>query len=538
MGTCTRALVRCDNKVYRLSQEPAVQGSAGLHKSRIWLVDHKEPGQRLSSIKAIAQPDIWTVIFMDGNIKPNLFCIEGANIHFADIDTFTEPQALPRPILIGGTPSRMIYSQRLWKLIVGFTKTIVKDLPTQKRRLHFPMVTMLQPYQDFSTRTHESSTIQPMITPQNIGDSGERILGILEWFPYWDPAKVHHFIVINTMRKRKGQRPPTGRILFYHYQEGNDIESLVRKAVIKQEEPVYALAAYGTQSLVHSTGTELVLQELSTSVDGKWKIKKIATATLPSLGSFISVHDDFVYVTTKAHSVVVYRVSHDRLAPAYGDEVARDTTRHFSQGGKPITIVADTNGIVAGLWQPPFASLNKSFSTVFEAKLPASVTRFFNAAHLIPPWYRHDLGRGARIVIGTSMSGAMYQFETLAEHEWRLLKFVQNLLEPDPFISPVSYTGALARKYEPRENVPLAKHVDGDILARLLQYDQPTPESLLSGIMEAEWDPDSDNEDIMDVAKRRARFEELLARAWGWDRGEDPFVYLVDRLRTLLRPTM
>ena len=501
--------------------------------TRIWLVNHGEPGCRYSNITAIAQPIYFPNFVTKLEPKANLFCLEGGDVHCADLDILTEPQVLPRKLAIDGTPSRILYSQRLHKLIVGYDKTIIKDVSGPKSRLHFPMVTTIDPFRDFSNMTSETSLATSDLIVQNIGRSGEKILGIHEWC-----MTPHYAIVINTIQNRKGGKAPTGRILVYHVRIDEKGLNFKVKLALKQPAPVYALAILDHKSIVHCTGMRIVKHEKLLSSDGvTWKIQETAARELPSTGVAISAVNGKVFVSTKIHSTMVYRVEDNTFIPVVSDQVARNVSTHLVRESPPIVHVAGTNGILGGLKTPNLEPLNRSFITAYEAKLSSSITRLL-AAHLQPLWYREHQEEGT-LALASSLNGAIYQFQPLPKSTAICLKFIQNLVERIPEND--------ASKVPPRRPHVMpspndALHVDGDVLARFLRLGHPGPQQRIRDMLLEPWNywswEDSGPKDpLADTENRIDAFEELVHDMnQGEDEDdEDAVHWVVDQITKFLR---
>ena len=497
----TRALILCDGILCRVAYSSYLPVHLGATVTRIWLVDNNEPGCRYSNIAAVAQPFYHVNRLLELEPKANLFCLEGGNVHCADLDLSQEPQPLPRKLAIDGTPSRIMYSEHFHKLVVGFSKTVVKNVPGQKSRLHFPMVTIVDPFQDFPAILPDASALQSAV--QNIGKSGEKILGIHEWVM----TPPHYAIVINTVRNRKGEKAPTGRILIFHVSIVEDVIELQEKLSLKLPAPVYALAVLDHDSIVHCTGMRVVKHEKVLSPDGvTWKIHETAASGLPSPGVAISAVDGKVFVSTKAHSTMMYRVRSDTFIPILSDQVARNVSTHLLKGTAPMMHVAGLNGALAGLKTPGLDPLNRSFITTYEAKLPVSIAHLL-AGHLQPLWYRRDQEDGM-LTIATSLNGAIYQFQLLPKTSAIGFKFIQNLVERVPRIGPTSSLSQQRQQLMPLPNDTL--HVDEDVLAKFLRHGRPGPQLLLHHLLEEPWEESESCDPLYDPAKRVAAFKELV----------------------------
>lgn len=548
---CCRALLVCGDNFCRLEYSTNQGKPKSAMVNSVWLTDHDEPSFQQAPITVVAQPDPWNLQNLSSG---SLFCIEKFNLHFAELDTSAIPQALPRRFFIGGTPSRIIYSSCVNRLVVGFSKTIVRTARringherTRNRRLLYPTLAFIDPCAALTT---EDKAVEPSdvdgeaayqefasertlkIRSHCIGKSGERILGLLDWYLREDET-LNHLLVVNTLRARNSGGKPTGQILLYHLSQDRDGEvTPVLKTAIKRDEPVYAVAAFGASSLVYCTGLQIVLQPLSIP-ERRWQQAK--AYALPCQGRSISVHEPFVYITTTKDSLLVFRVDGDTITPQLSDEVARNGLHHLLIPEHSLVMVSDEADIVSGLWQPPGTRLNNSTTTLFEAKLPVSIIRFHKGS--IKPSWRRGPSTEPTTILGCSTDGSFYQFEIINEATWRLLRFIQNMAERNGDICPFTYHDRRKRHIEPSTRRHHFMHVDGDTLVRLLERGQPDSETLLKAMLDQDPQPAQRLHDFDTAAIRRERFTELVNAAIE-DHDGDPVEVTVNYLRNVLQPVL
>ena len=552
---CCRALLACGDNFCRLEYSTNQRKPKTARVHSIWLTDHDEPSFQQAPITVVAQPDPWN---LQKSSSGSLFCIEKFNLHIAELDTSAIPRALPRRYFIGGTPSRIIYSSCVNRLAVGFSKTIVRNARrtngherTKHRRLLYPILAFIDPCAAFTTENKAvevsdvdgetayeeiSSERNSKIRSHCIGKSGERILGLLDWYLRED-GTLNHLLVVNTLRGRNtagnSAGKPTGQILLFNLlQDRNGEVTPVLKTAIKRDEPVYAVAAFGASSLVYCTGLQLVLQPLSLP-ERRWQPAK--ACALPCQGRSISVHEPFVYITTTKDSLLVFRVDGDTITPQLSDKVARNGLHHLLLPEHSLVMVSDEADIVSGLWQPPGTRLNNSTTTLFEAKLPVSIIRFQRG--LIKPSWRRVPSTEPTTILGCSTDGSFYQFEIINEPKWRLLRFIQNMAERNGDICPFTYLDRRRRHIEPSTRRHHYMHVDGDILVRLLERGQPDSETLLTAMLDQDPEPAQRLYDFDTAANRRERFTELVNAALG-DHDGDSVEATVDYLRNVLQPVL
>ncbi|MCJ1313473.1 hypothetical protein MMC25_007151 [Agyrium rufum] len=537
-GRPTRAVVHCDDKLYRFHYLSNQQSTSHAHLTRIWVVDNLEPGFLPGSIRAYAQAQ------SDGiPIDPAYqLCIDNTHLFLIKLELDAEAKMLPRQIPIGGTPSRIMYSSHLQKFVIGFSKA----LTINAGRREFPMLLVLDPsHVPTSTISVDpfndtSKVILDLPPARNIGFAGERILGMHEWYPLIADGSTYHFIIVHTLQKRKDNHPTTGRIIFFKLVSGTadaDGQAALKEAkVIKTDQPVYSLFAF-REYFIFCKGTSIVLYRLSVSPDSSPRTEELSQYNLQSPGTAISVRDDLVYVSTQHHSLCILRMRNDRLQPYSSDVQARSTLAHLVLPGSSLTLITDANCNVTGLRPWRHSRSDNSMQTVFTARLPNMITRlqrirsrpFWNPdpisstsatkhkqkhKHISKqdkdkPSHPTNRTPPTEPILGTTLDGTIHQLSILSQPHWILLRFIQNLASCDPLICPypVSPTSLRDRAHilpsadplgvvnarRSRAAVLQEKHVDGDILQRVLERARPTVEVYLKVRLELGAD-DADND--------------------------------------------
>jgi len=157
---------------------------------RIWLTDRIRTTYQQTSIKAATQVGPQRHLESSG-IVGSLICISGKELIMAALDDQGGPRIVPRRIPIGGTPTRIIYSRYLNRLVVGYMTLELR--PTRQgnghnrssgKRFLRPTVQVIDPDSEsikadpMDAVDHESS-LGSARTLYPIGKAGERILGML-----------------------------------------------------------------------------------------------------------------------------------------------------------------------------------------------------------------------------------------------------------------------------------------------------------------------------------------------------------------------
>lgn len=542
----SRAIILCEQKLrcleYPVDASAKAQVPASLNN--IWLTDTGLSEFQQGRITAVAQAS-------SGFAQGLLFCVERSKrfrversqIHMVRLAGNFEPRMVPRHIHVKGTPTRVLYSQRLKKLIVlfyqiGIIHAVQRNgnrTTSNQRTLNYKIMVVDPDVESSSLDLDESNDIS--IKPTFNGKPGERFLGVSEWFPS-DGSDLHHLFVVHTMLERPTLSESKGRILLFSVSERG---VLMLKSEYEEGSPVYALASYGPNSLLYSCGNDICLWTLDMRAgQSSGKMQKPIKHALGTRGLHISAHEPLVHVTTDRNGLMVFRVEGNKLVPHMNDARARDGLHHLTIPELSLTITSQKTCTIAGLWEPPNRTVDNSASTVFEATLPGSIMRFRQIRR--PPWQQF-LGleqsmASTSAIIGTSTNGAVYQFEILDEPSRCLLRFTQNMALRDRLICPFFDPSTIRpRHLDPCISRPRNLHVDGDIIRRLL--DRGAEHALKSMLERPPFQPSRRGEelDFDSPESRQDRFGEL-AQAVGivdWQSGDELMKAVIQWMRIRLQ---
>lgn len=498
----SRAIIHCEENLYSM-EYPIDPSAASVNFplncqlpasiNNIWITD-PSPTFQQGDTSTFAQGGL-------GAAKGLLFAVGGSQIHMAGFLPEAEPPKpclIPRRIPVPGTPVKLIYSDRLKKLVViYYTIGIIQGDRNRntaaKRSLQYHLVIIDPDATQLDRDASMSRAKSPIYSKP-----GERFLGLLEWFPKIG-SNIHHFFVVHTILSRRDPAESRGRILIFAASEhiGRDVMTLKRHW--DKEAPVYALAPYGENSILYSCGKYLCLQSLETSSSAAGSMAKLSMPIIYDLmtrGLYISVDiDEFIYVTTDGNGINIFALQDEGFVRHCISEKAREGIHHIVVPQRDLVITSQRDKTVTGLWQNAYCFLPYSTEAIFEATLPGSITRFASIRR--PLWQQgpepddrefptpHDTSTFRSAfhtdedpIIGTSTNGAIYQFQIIEAESWRLLRFLQNLVmrhaEICPFgdstllPDPDTYSPTSRRIVEAEEY-----HVDGDILMLWLKRGEP-----------------------------------------------------------------
>ena len=552
---CSRAIMVCGENFCRLTFRFSGDGSYHASVQTIWLTADNGTGIHHTIPSVVAQADPWNIDH-DGQSRL-LFCADASNIHGTELSSGLRPHAVVRQMRIHGTPNKVIFSNYLQKLVVACTTIKARNVPqtnehmrqSNKRQL-YPTLIFIDPNEnivdgalDTKPELHDDHASEARMlsdrTPQIIGKSGMKILGLLEWKATIE-GKSFLFLIVNSLRNRAEPGRVTGILSLYAITEGDHGQvALKSSGGIKYDQPVYSVAQYDECSLVHTTGKTLCLTTLR-NVDGTPRLTStMGWDRLGSLGVSVSARKPYIYVTTIKHSVSVFVIDRNTFKPLFTDETgARPGIHHLALPTHSMVLASDRNGVVAGLWQPPATQISNSFRTVFEAVLPGPMRKLHLAVVKVP-WSAQTEEVGETI-IGSGLDGSFHQFELIDEAKWRLLRFLQNMCERNRVICPHSHFKRNRQRLEPLAPTKRDMHIDGDILWRLI--DRPDSGALLRAMLQEEpvQEPNRRTDEFDTSEERLARFLEVArdAALGGSTEGRDSVEAVVGFLRRTLRPIL
>ena len=158
---------------------------------RIWLTDRIRTAYQQTSIQAVTQIGPQRHL-EDSGIIGSLICLSGTDLIMAALDDQDGPRIVLRRIPIGGTPTRIIFSRYLNKLVVGYL-TLEMRPPQQVnghgrssgRRCLRPTIQVIDPDSDpikidpMNAVHHGRKQSESARATYPVGKPGERICGML-----------------------------------------------------------------------------------------------------------------------------------------------------------------------------------------------------------------------------------------------------------------------------------------------------------------------------------------------------------------------
>lgn len=539
----SRAIAACEQVLYTFDYLAIPSGTDAAIVNPVWLTDPGNPALMQRPLSCFTQASSKIPQGYSTFGAGSLFYLAGGTLLLADLSLLPEPQMVPRRLPLSGTPTRVIYSEQLNKLVVLYTATTVDSSSRNSSRRDrlasrrsYPTIGFIDPDAE-TLRSHLDDDGSPELFQITDVKPQERFLGLLEWLPTNrdDPYRI---LVVNTVVGQPASEQATGRLLLFSLttDRAGKVNLNLKKGIDK-DAPVWCVASYGKNFLIYACGDDIVLQKLDMSTK---HFEAPTKTTLRCRATHISVSSGFIFVSTRGSGCHMLNPSEGKLQLLCAATSGRSDIYHLKIPGMPIVLSTDNECRVAGLWLnvtgglESTVQLDRTAPLLFEARGPGSITRLREVP--APSWHGVFPKLPPRIIVGSSEDGALYQFIVVDQHVWRLLAFVQNMAMRDPRVCPYPSPLVHEQHIEPRDADPKKqnRHINGDILDRLLRQGGAT---LLKEMLAKEPDPNRIFADYRSGDDRRQRFHELVEAA-GWVQQDRQVEWVVETIGMLLIPAI
>jgi hypothetical protein len=476
----------------------------------LWVSDKQRP--------QLAQGAITTVSVMPSSDYLSRTELVGAHAGFLVVVSSSEvlltsvddsPTVVPRQIQVTGTPSRLIYAEQQRSFVCASMCTGVRSFPSDRRNAQPEERRQIWPVIEFIPADKDSVSFSYDLQP------GERVYALLEW-SFQKLGKTYSYIMVggSYIRQKSDQQPQQrGRISFLQPSNRNwQVEDVKENRSVLFDEPVYALALYDEMTYVVCTGSTVRLSRFDTDVS-KWE-SICAPLQLANKGTSITVSGTLIYISTASEGLVTLRLNHtlsrneDGTFPYSLTPIAQPPRADRPLNHTIVPVAADTNLALVGTMERSFLGLTSPSpnaltrhrtALLFEAQLPRSISRIKQGS-INPLWaLAPPPGVLASNIVGLSTDGSVTGISIIDEALWRRLFWFQRVLEWDQHFSPhrpefpiygveaecsESLRGrarGLPIGFAPGSTAEVAlfsrdyirpegdRHIDGDVLARVLQ---------------------------------------------------------------------
>ncbi|KAM7196411.1 Mono-functional DNA-alkylating methyl methanesulfonate N-term domain containing protein [Naviculisporaceae sp. PSN 640] len=372
-----------------------------------------------------------------------------------------KPGLVHRRISVSGAPTRIMYSPKLRCLVTAVNwdgKATLRFIdPDTGEDLGQPVDKHKNPIEFIS----------------GLGKSGDTVYGLEEW-KYEKDGSVWEYILVST---RLGRLIVVDTEKISVREDGRKRINYWARFTHKEDAPIYSVIG-GEEGLIYCAGSTLYWFILDTEAK---KLKRLKSFNLASPATSLQMANGKLMALTSRDSLLVVDPGDNSPSLCHADPKPRNATHMIELAGprlgdplSTITLVADRDSGIGGMWVP-WQSPQKDCLPLFEADLAASVRRF-RRGRARPPWERssHQQKYGRFLstlddadIMSVSLDGSLRHFTLLEMNYWRLLRFIQNLVQTSVDLCPFTHFGALEPFDFKMEGLDM--HVDGDLLRRCLE---------------------------------------------------------------------
>ncbi|EAS33977.3 uncharacterized protein CIMG_05001 [Coccidioides immitis RS] len=518
------AIVTCGHGLWRLSFKE--DDDCTEHRlDKILITDQNNPSRIQCAIDAFCcidpQPNS-----PPGGLGGSLLCFAENQLFACTLEKLPKP--IPREIHVPGSPRRIIYSKYLQRLVVAYNSTSYERDGEYTRcysrpRLCFVDPDSQSPEPSFLELNHDNNQSPDGTKDAKMptGASGEKITALFDW-NFSSGEHAYHMIVVGTSQPRSTY---AGRLIYIsartNPQKPGHIVPII-KNMLNYDQPVRAIASYESTSLIIGVGDGILVQSLNPATK-RWR--RSGTYKLESTPLSITVKEPYIYVLTARHSVCILKLV-DGHFELYGQDGAdREGLDHVNlQSDSKIILTSNRGGSIVGFSELGLVPDEKLLKPLFVAHVPYSLIR-------LGPSYRPYEPGSPETIYGTALGGTIYRFTTLKEHEWRLLRFIQNICLANAVICPYRTRRRIViEDLAPAMLKPESMHVDGDILSRIVDHGMRFLEDVMRKNTTASF---YTNRSATDSRGRMERFIEFATPVVG--DVENPFAAVVSWMEDLLR---
>ncbi|KAI0165679.1 hypothetical protein GGR57DRAFT_497155 [Xylariaceae sp. FL1272] len=436
---------------------------------RVWFTDAKQPN--------MASPLINSVVTMDQSTDrrdPISIMIAGSRILVTEMQF--GPAPVPRIFPVGGTPLKIMYSERLNAIV-----TIVS-------KRGFPSLHFLDPLTgaDISLPVIKKPKTDKVDYIEGLGRPNTKISALSEWCCVTDRGSNLTCLVILLHSQDRARVLLVGadhggsttakesprRIRFWQSHD-RKIDPGAPVALATNKDGIFV-------SIEHS----VYYLGLATKDDRQMGLRIHRKHELPSTVTAMQLVGDNLHVVTARHSLVVLNAKFFPLSNRVPLNIRSDMIRrnglqsivvdaHGESGEqRHITLLSDPMCGIHGLGLP--GPRSTSLKLKFRGVAGGSIRKFAQA-RTRPVWVQNrtpyrllECGAPESCILGLTIDGSVIQFSLLSEAEWKLLRYIQNLAVCFPDICPwrpASLTEDLSLDPSPNTNM----HIDGDIIERIVE---------------------------------------------------------------------
>ena len=472
------------------------------------------------------QPSVNSLLRLDGSsfmqelgLSGSLFCITDNEILISSF--ILANQAIPRRLKTKGNPQRLAYSRHLNKIIVALDEVTFDgggtlEHPLMKRKIR-SAIQFVDPDQKVLSSNSE-------LQAHAVGETDEKITSIINWTPS-DGKKHYEMIVIGLEVDLPDTKHTSGRLLCLTAKQAGSSSFLeVKPKYVKKfpGQPIHSLLAYDISSLLVCAGNDLVMIQLDV---GARVWSQVAKFVLPSPAVALTTWGPFIYAATMHHSMEILEWKKGKLSMHSSDLQARNANSIIAcENGAAIVSFTSTDvkgGRITGFSAHP---VNHESKIIFHVNLPLTVNNLKTGMTLPLD------GSSRQCIYASTLDGTMYYLTTVNHDEWRLLHFLESMINHGRLGIARRRRRRRKGSVEPPTPTPEDMHIDGAVLAQVLGWGTHG----LRHLLDEEINTENTAGDIPEsVEERQKHFRTLAQEVIG--ESEDPAGSVARWLRALMQ---
>ena len=477
--TSRSAFIFCEEKLYLFRENDTQLRESNL--KQLWCTDSDGNGLRQPVILSLAVIPPWIQHTYLG--PKDIFCITRDTIHLCRTQPDDGPRIIPWQIHVGGSPFRIIWSDHHKRLVVGLSVELEAGttLPsTSKLGKLSPLlgIMMVDPNKDkapitFNNKLSDYAAI--------LDQSGDMISSLAEWDIVYN-GKVYHMLLVSTVNGGSA----LGKVHLFDFKTADRKCRLITTYRAKNRGPVHAVAAYDSTSIIVLTHDFLIKLRLI-SESNPPRFSESILMKLQSPGINLRLHQDQIIIGTETLGLETYTIRGRSF-----ERIHTDTIGSPSYHSTSIPTSHLPANIIVQLRSSPMAQNLYSYISVHYQgpedpallsylRLPSRIIRLEQTS-LRYPLQSNTLFSPYPRISAFAIDGAIYSLDMIPFRLWRLLRFIQNLIQSKTDDDP-SPSVSVSVSVRPEEKIAEERYVDGDILHRVIEMGDQAAKDFIQGLL-------------------------------------------------------
>jgi hypothetical protein len=265
------AFVSCGSDFCRV--RCSTDGSTSLEIDSIWFTDRAHPEYTQAPVSAIYQlPFLPEMDKIGRNLGGFLFAVAGDRLLFSQLDSDVkwpshdasfpasyDSRIVPRKLTTGAKPTKILYMQKLRRILVSSMEAKEKLAPPHGYRVLHSMIKLLKvrddkPSDEPDIKQEGGTLAERLVIAQYPLHNAERVYSIVEW-PYLNRQGTRYSLIIVGTGIQIGPTKQTGRRLILN--TGKSGTKLVLQKESSYKDPVYSIALLDNETTISCIGSTL-----------------------------------------------------------------------------------------------------------------------------------------------------------------------------------------------------------------------------------------------------------------------------------------